>query len=163
MSGAADWAASLPSHFNGFPVQRPVKADVAMPEGYTRATALVDPFEAFCFASFSRDEPDGRTRYAMPIDARHVNQRGVAHGGLLMTFADSVLGLCAWTACPPATWCVTVAQQSNFLRAVHTGDLVEVTPQVLRAARSMIFVRGDFFVKDEIVFTAQSAWKVSSR
>ena len=93
----------------------------------------------------------------------HLNGGGAVHGGLLMTFADSVLGIAAWGACEPGAWCVTVSQSSNFLRAVRPGDLIEVTPVVTRATRSMIFTRGDFSVGTEIVFQAQSLWKVTGK
>jgi acyl-coenzyme A thioesterase PaaI-like protein len=161
MSG--DWLTKLPATANGLPVQRPAVTDVVMPAGYTEALPLVDPFEAYCFQSFRRTNADGSTTYALPTDARHDNSGGVVHGGLLMTFADSVLGYCAWSACPPETWCVTVSQSSSFLKGVRPGDLVEVTPVVTRATRTMIFTRGEFLVGGEPVFQAASIWKVTGK
>ena len=101
--------------------------------------------------------------YALPTDARHDNSAGVIHGGLLMTFADSVLGYCAWSACPPNSLCVTVSQSSSFLRAGRVGDLIEVTPVVTRATRTMIFTRGEFLVAGEPIFQAASIWKVTGK
>ncbi len=74
-----------------------------------------------------------------------------------------MLGYTAWTACPPDTWCVTVSQSSSFLRAARAGDLIEVTPVVTRATRTMIFTRGDFTVGGEAVFQAASVWKVAGK
>lgn len=161
MSG--NWLDELPETFNGMRVQRPAVTDVAMPAGYDGATGLVDPFEAFVFQSFKRSNADGTTSYALPLDARHDNGLGVVHGGLLMTFANSVLGLAAWGACAPGAWCVTVSQSSTFLRAARVGDLLEVTPIVTRATRSMIFTRGDFTVAGEPIFQAASVWKVTGK
>ena len=160
---SSDWLSALPERVHGLPVQRPAVTDIALPAGYTDAVPLVDPFEAYSFQSFRRTNADGSVTYALPTDARHDNSNGVIHGGLLMTFADSVLGYCAWTACPPNTWCVTVSQSSSFLRACRVGDLIEVTPVVTRATRSMIFTRGEFSVAGEPVFQAASIWKITGK
>lgn len=158
-----DWQKRLPEISFGLPVQKPAFADVDLPPGYEDAQPLVDPFEAHAFTSFMRKNADGTTTYALPMQAHHDNGRGVVHGGLLMTFADSVLGYAAWTACRPGAWCVTVSQSSSFLRGVRVGDLVECTPIVTRATRSVIFTRGDFLVRGEAVFSANSIWKVTGR
>jgi uncharacterized protein (TIGR00369 family) len=160
---SADWTSLLPADSNGLPVQPFARTDMAMPEGYDGPVALVDPFEAFAFTSFRRKNADGTVTYALPTDERHENGRGVIHGGLLMTFADSVLGYAAWTACAPGAWCVTVSQSSTFLRGVRLGDLIEVTPVVTRATRSMIFTRGDFLVRGEAMFSAASIWKITGQ
>ncbi|BCW90572.1 hypothetical protein sos41_37440 [Alphaproteobacteria bacterium SO-S41] len=160
---SADWLKAMPATNYGMPVQRPAVSDFPAPEGYPTAVPLVDPFEAFAFQSFQRTNDDGTTSFALPIDARHDNTRGVAHGGLLMAFADSVLGFAAWSACPPGIWCVTVSQSSSFLKGVKIGDLLEVTPVVSRATRTMIFTRGDFTVGGEPVFQASSVWKVTGK
>lgn len=158
-----DWLSALPATAHGLKVQRPAVTDIVMPEGYDEALPLVDPFEAYAFQSFRRRNADDSVSYALPTDARHDNSAGVVHGGLLMTFADSVLGYTAWTACPPDSWCVTVSQSSSFLRAARAGDLIEVTPVVTRATRTMIFTRGDFTVGGEAVFQAASVWKVAGK
>lgn len=161
MSG--DWLSRLPEMAHGLKVQRPAVTNIAMPAGYDEALPLVDPFEAYAFQSFRRQNADGSTTYALPTDSRHDNSSGVLHGGLLMTFADSVLGYAAWSACPPNSWCVTVSQSSTFLRAGRVGDLIEVTPVVTRATRTMIFTRGEFTVAGEPVFQAASVWKVTGK
>lgn len=161
MSG--DWLSRLPDTAYGYPVQRPVKTDIACPPGYDEAAPLVDPFEAFIFQTFQRRNADGTLTLALPTDERHHNTRGVVHGGLLMAFADSVLGVAAFNVCAPGTWCVTVSQSSSFLRGVKAGELIEVTPVVTRATRSMIFTRGEFLVGGEAVFQASSVWKIAGK
>ena len=160
---SADWNAELPATSHGMPVQAFARTGMAMPEGFDEPVPLVDPYEAFAFTSFRRTNADGSITYALPTDERHENGRGVIHGGLLMTFADSVLGYAAWTACAPGAWCVTVSQSSSFLRGVRLGDVVEVTPVVTRVTRSMIFTRGEFLVRGEAVFAASSIWKITGQ
>ena len=128
--------------------------------GY-RATKLIDPFENFVGPLYETGEGIDR-RYAFVVDERHVNMRGVIHGGMLMTLADMTLGQTAWDACDHAN-CVTLSMQSQFLKTARTGDIVEVKPQVTRRTRSLIFIRGDFEVEGELIFCVASVWKLLGR
>jgi uncharacterized protein (TIGR00369 family) len=121
-------------------------------------TKLIDPFEIFVGPIFESGSGLAR-RYALHIDERHVNRRGVLHGGMFMTFADMTLGQAAWDACDHAA-CVTLNMQMQFLKGARQGDIVEVRPELTRRTRSLLFLRGDFKVAGEIVFTASSVWKL---
>lgn len=135
---------------------------VAPPEGF-RLMELWDPFEAWLGPFFEHDLPPaeraaGRRRIAFRIDDRHLNAEGVAHAGMLMTFADAVLGGCAWDANERRP-CVTLSMQSNFLGPAHPGDLVVCRAEVTRRTRVITFVRGAFHVAGEEILTASSLWK----
>jgi len=130
---------------------------VTRPDGYTE-TKLVDPFEIFVGPVFERRE-NGARRFAFVIDERHVNMRGVLHGGMLMTFADLALGAAVWDATDNAP-CVTLNMQTQFLKSARAGDVVEVLPQMVRRTRSLVFMRGDFTVAGDVVMTANSIWKL---
>jgi acyl-coenzyme A thioesterase PaaI-like protein len=93
------------------------------------------------------------------VDERHVNMRGVLHGAMLMTFADLALGQAAWDATDHAA-VVTLNMQSQFVKATHLGDLVEVAPDLIRRTGSLLFLRGDFIVASDIIFTVSTVWKV---
>ena len=125
--------------------------------GYTK-TELIDPFEIFVGPVYETG-PKGARRFAFVVDKRHVNLRGVLHGGMYMTFADLSLGQAAWDACDHAP-VVTLNMQSQFLRSAQLGDVVEVLPQITRQTRSIIFIRGDFQVNGETVYSCASLWKV---
>ena len=127
------------------------------PKGYT-LTHLIDPFELHVGPIFEQGQKGAR-RFAFVVDTRHVNMRGVIHGGMLMTFADAVLGQAAWDACDHAA-CVTLNMQSQFIAPAKAGDLVEVTPVLTRRTRSLMFLRGDFTVKGETIYTVSSVWKL---
>jgi acyl-coenzyme A thioesterase PaaI-like protein len=64
-----------------------------LPEGFT-PTDLIDPFEVHLGPIYERPERTGR-RFLLIADERHVNGRGVVHGGMLMTFADLAFGQAA--------------------------------------------------------------------
>ncbi len=125
--------------------------------GYTE-TQLIDPFEIYVGPVYETG-PKGARRFAFVVDERHINLRGVLHGGMYMTFADLALGQAAWDACDHAS-VVTLNMQSQFLRSAQLGDLVAVTPVVTRQTRSIIFIRGDFQVDGETVYSCASLWKI---
>jgi len=129
----------------------------AVPAGFVE-TKLVDPFEIYVGPIFDSGALGSR-RFAFLADERHVNMRGIVHGGMLMTFADLTLGQAVWDMTNNAP-SVTLNMQTQFLRAAKAGDLVEVLPQIVRRTRALIFARGDFTVRGEIVFTAASVWKL---
>ena len=130
---------------------------MSTPLGYTQTT-LIDPFEIYLGPVFETGEKGAR-RFALTVDERHVNGRGVVHGGMFMTFADLASGQAAWDATDNAA-VVTLNMQSQFLKTARVGDVIEVTPQVTRRTRSLLFLRADFEVAGEVVFTASSVWKI---
>ena len=71
---------------------------------------------------------------------KHMNSGGVMHGGCLMTFAD--FSLFAIAADHIDYYGVTVSFSSEFLSGPKVGHLMEARGEVLRAGRSLIFVRG---------------------
>jgi uncharacterized protein (TIGR00369 family) len=124
-------------------------------------TRLIDPFEIYVGPVFEHGVKGAR-RFALRIDERHVNMRGVIHGGMLMTFADLALGQAVWDATDNAA-CVTLGMQTQFLKPARAGEIVEVLPELVRKTRSLVFMRGDFKVGEETIFTAASIWKLLGR
>lgn len=127
------------------------------PKGYTE-TRLIDPFEIHVGPVYEKGAK-GKKRYALRVDSRHVNGRGVVHGGMYLTFADAALGQAVWDATDRAP-SVTLNMQAQFLRGAAVGDLLEVEPEVVRKTRALLFIRGDFTVEGQTVFTVQSLWKL---
>src|SRR5208337_1510155 len=100
--------------------------------------------------------------FALRVDARHMNRRGVLHGGMFMTLADMTLGQAVWDATDNAP-CATLNMHSDFLKPVKEGDIVQVVPELIRRTRALVFMRGDFTVEGETVFAASSVWKLLGR
>ncbi|HET7335828.1 MAG TPA: PaaI family thioesterase [Rhizomicrobium sp.] len=130
---------------------------MSAPPGY-HETSLSDPFELYTGPMYETGEGAGR-RFAFRVGEQHVNKRGALHGGMLMTFADMALGAAVWDATDRAP-SVTMNMQTQFLKPAKVGDLVEVMPELTRRTRSLVFMRGDFTVDGEVVFTAASIWKL---
>jgi uncharacterized protein (TIGR00369 family) len=102
---------------------------------------------------------DGRRAFAFMADARHVNDRGVVHGGMLMTFADQAFGelVLDWVE---RRLCATIQLNTHFIATVQVGDLVEARGEIVRGTRSLVFMRGFLMVGDRTVAAIDGIWKV---
>jgi uncharacterized protein (TIGR00369 family) len=102
---------------------------------------------------------EGRRIFAFMADARHVNDRGVVHGGMLMTFADQAFGELVLDSVDRRL-CATVQLNTHFIAAVQVGDLVEARGEIVRATRSLVFMRGFLAVGERTVAAIDGIWKV---
>jgi uncharacterized protein (TIGR00369 family) len=102
---------------------------------------------------------DGAWRYGFQTRTDHVNPAGAVHGGILVTFADHVLGLYVWAAADRAPN-VTIQLNTHFLGAVTPGDFLELRGEVTRTTGSMVFVRGLIRVGEKDVVAADGIWRV---
>jgi uncharacterized protein (TIGR00369 family) len=48
---------------------------------------------------------------------------GILHGGVLMSFADTLGAICAFLNLPPGATTSTIESKTNFFRAVRAGSL----------------------------------------
>jgi uncharacterized protein (TIGR00369 family) len=106
-----------------------------------RSFGEIDPFEAQVGPFYFRKEPDGRMRTAFRAERRHMNGGGFMHGGCLMTFADFALFVIAHEVLK-GSWAVTATFNAEFLGSVQEGALLEGAGEVVKAGRSLVFVRG---------------------
>ena len=83
---------------------------------------------------------------AMRIEEKHLNTRGIAHGGMLVTLADSALGIAvanhareraAETAAPRSF--VTVNLSVDFIASAHEGDFVEAHVGIEKVGARLAF------------------------
>lgn len=100
-----------------------------------------DPFEQSAGPFYFRQD-EGEPVCAFRVLRKHLNGMGILHGGCLMSFADFSLFGIAHEALAPSGYGVTVAFTSEFLGSANEGDYIEARGEVLRAGRSLIFVRG---------------------
>lgn len=117
-----------------------------------------DPFELHAGPFYHRRLEDGRIVCAMRTEAIHLNGGGFMHGGAMMTFADFALFAIAQTALADRH-AVTATFNAEFVGAVKPGSLIECTGEVVRNARSMVFVRGLMKTGDEPVMTFSATLK----
>jgi len=90
---------------------------------------------------------------AMRIEEKHLNTRGIAHGGMLVTLADSALGIAIATShadrapaerastaagAPPRAF-VTVNLSVDFIASAHEGDFVEAHVDIEKVGARLAF------------------------
>jgi uncharacterized protein (TIGR00369 family) len=100
-----------------------------------------DAFEVLAGPFYSRRTPERGQVCAFRAEARHMNAGGFMHGGALMTFADFAL-FCIADDELQGTGSVTASMNCEFIDSARVGDLVEASGEVVRAGRSLVFVRG---------------------
>lgn len=99
--------------------------------------------------------------FAFIVDTKHDNSLGRAHGGMIMTFCDDGLGVTA--RIPHGGIPVfTIDFGCKFISGPQHGELVELKCEIVKATRSLIFMRGTCFVGDRIIATCEGTWKAPS-
>lgn len=143
-----------------------------MPSADAPATALVPPGPGwvvrddepgFCdvVGPFWQHGSGAAMRIGFRVRPEHLNRRGVVHGGMMVTFADQVLGSLALDA-SPGKRLATIQLDTHFIDAVTEGEFVEGHPRIERQTRSILFMSGRMFVGERLVASANGVWKVLS-
>lgn len=115
-------------------------------------TGVVGPF-------WMRGENQTR-EVGLVAEARHCNSHlGTVHGGVLMTFSDVGMGLGVVDALG-APKCATADLHIQFISAAKLGDFLICKPELIRATKSMVFMRGVISVDEMIVAAMNGIWKV---
>jgi uncharacterized protein (TIGR00369 family) len=111
------------------------------------------------FWSQRREDGSGGWRYGVLAEPRHLNNGGVIHGGMLMSFADDALGMTVWEAAG-RKMCTTVQLNTHFIAPVRVGEFLIGEAEVMRATRTVVFVRGILRVGDRTCVSADGVWKI---
>jgi uncharacterized protein (TIGR00369 family) len=100
--------------------------------------------------------------FGFQAEEKHLNRRGVVHGGMLMAFADQALGLTAREingGLPQAT----IQLDTHFIAPAVAGEFITVRAETIRRTRSILFMRGTLEVETRAVASTQGIWKVLSQ
>jgi len=82
---------------------------------------------------------------SLVLEARHTQQNGVAHGGLLATIADHTAGGAAASLLAPGSYALTAELKVSMLRAAR-GKKLECRAQVIKPGRALSFVEAEVYV-----------------
>ena len=121
-----------------------------------------DPFEDLTGPFYWKLDPDGRPRCAFRAEAKHMNGGGFLHGGCVMTFADYALFVIAREVIEGGM-SVTATFNGEFVGTAREGALVECTGEVIKAGRSMVFLRGLIESGGEPVMSFSAVLKKTKR
>ena len=95
-----------------------------VPDGFKALQRGKSPFLSALGTLYARGEGSSMV-IGLRIDERHLNTRGVAHGGMLVTLADTALGIVIAMSRTPPNPMVTVNLTADFAEAARAGDWVE--------------------------------------
>lgn len=90
------------------------------------------------------------------VTEHHTNLRNVLHGGMLATFADTVLPYAAmYQALNGRHFLPTISLQIDYLAPAAIGAWVQGEADVLRTTRNMVFMQG-FVTADDVAIARLS-------
>ncbi len=130
----------------------------SIPSGFERVTNAGN-FSTMIGPTWQRREDDSSLTFGLRVEEKHLNSRGVVHGGMLMSFMDQLLGRTVHNQIgrkPTAT----VQLDNQFLAGVREGDWVLGKGHVERETRSLLFVTGRLSVDDKPVLISSGVWKI---
>ena len=130
-------------------------SDISPPEGF-EPIVHSNPFGAHIGPIFERLDETGFCR-GFFVAEKHQNSAGIAHGGVLMTFADVVLARAVMLEIDGMA--VTVRMTCDFIAPAKAGVWVEGRGRVTRATKSLVFVEGELSVRNKTVLSAQGLFK----
>lgn len=120
-----------------------------------------DPFEDLAGTFYFKIDDDGPV-CAFRAERKHLNGGGFLHGGCVMTFADFSLFVIARDVIDGSST-VTATFNCELVGTAFEGDLVECRGEVVKAGRSMVFVRGMITSKGEPLASFSSVLKKTKR
>jgi len=108
-----------------------------IPEGFRKIERL-SPFNALVGPLYERR--DGETvSIGLAIEEKHVNSRGICHGGVLATLADLALGYAMLAKSGDKGSFVTAHLAVDYAGAARPGDWIESKVEVQRVGSRLAF------------------------
>lgn len=101
---------------------------------------------------------DGKLIVGLRIEDRHTNTRGIVHGGLLVTLADSALGIVLYHSRTPPQPIVTVSLTTDFIESARPGDWVEAPVDILRIGKRLAYANCYLQVGDRRILRASGVF-----
>jgi len=124
-----------------------------VPEGFRALRRGSSRFLSSLGTLYAKGEGKGAV-IGLRIEEKHLNTRGVAHGGMLVTLADSALGIViAWSRTPP--WpMVTVNLTADFVEVAREGDWVEARVDLQKLGKRLAFATCHLWVGEKRILRA---------
>ncbi len=135
--------------------------DSTVPQGF-EPIFRTSPFLDLCGPLFYKHK-GAQLIFGLRIAEKHANARGLAHGGLLTTFADISLGYAlAYSTDPPGTY-VTVHMDLDFAGAARIGDWLEARVDIQKRGSRMAFANAYLSVGEQRVVRASAVFAAQER
>jgi uncharacterized protein (TIGR00369 family) len=110
---------------------------------------------------YQRDDPaHGGVVIALRLAQKHTNMRGIAHGGMLVTLADSALGRNMHLTRKPSAPMVSVNLSTDFLGAAKVGDWLEAHVSIRKHGARLSFAECELRVGEKVVVRCSGVFAV---
>ena len=130
-------------------------------EGYTalfRSSPFLDRSGPF----YSRGKGQSLSIGLRVLD-HHLNARGLAHGGVLLTMADIALGYAMATAADPPISAVTSHLSADFAGSAKLGDWIESRADIQKIGKTLAFANIYLLVGDARIVRASGVFAVANK
>ncbi|MEX1096630.1 MAG: PaaI family thioesterase [Planctomycetales bacterium] len=112
-----------------------------MPDSPEAAARHVPFLEHLEFREIERR--DGRATFSVVLKKPHLRTLGLAHGGLILSLLDTVLGGAAGTTAPAEHYVVTMQLNANFIRPAWEGETLVASGEVRHSGRRTAVSAGE--------------------
>ena len=129
----------------------------AIPEGFKELHRASSRFLSSLGTLYAKGEGSGIV-IGLRIEEKHLNTRGVAHGGMLVTLADSALGIVIAMLRTPPQPMVTVNLTADFADVARAGDWVEARVDVQKMGKRLAFATCHLWVGDRRILRASGVF-----
>jgi acyl-coenzyme A thioesterase 13 len=124
-----------------------------IPEGFKALRRVNSPFLSSFGPLYAKGEGSA-TVIGLRIEQKHLNTRGVAHGGMLVSLADSALGIVIATLRTPPHPMATVNLTADFSDVARAGDWVEARVDVQKMGKRLAFASCHLWVGERRILRA---------
>jgi acyl-coenzyme A thioesterase 13 len=130
-----------------------MSATAQVPDGFRPLGRANSPFLSSLGPLYAKDEGRGLV-LGLRVEEKHLNTRGVAHGGMLVTVADSALGIAIARLRTPPDPMVTVNLTADFADAARAGDWLEARVEVQKLGKRLGFASCHLWVGEKRILRA---------
>jgi len=128
-------------------------SDATIPEGFTALQRFNSRFLSSLGQLYAKGEGKDLV-IGLRIDEQHLNTRGFAHGGMLLTLADSALGIVIAQHRSPPVPMATVNLSADFADVARKGDWVEARVDIQKMGKRLAFASCHLWVADRRILRA---------
>jgi uncharacterized protein (TIGR00369 family) len=134
-----------------------VSGTAAIPDGYKEFRRANSRYLSSLGTLYAKGEGAG-IAIGLRIEEKHLNTRGVAHGGMLVTLADSALGIAIAMARTQPQPMVTVNLTADFTDVAREGDWIEARVDVQKLGKRLAFATCYLWVGDKRILRASGVF-----
>lgn len=143
------------------PFIRETDSALRIPDGF-QPVLHGSPFVQLVGPFFHKRTNDGHHVVGVRIEEKHANIKGMAHGGMLVTLADSALGIAIAFETNDQKPMVTVNLSTDFVEAAYPGDWVEAHVDLQRIGGRLAFANCYLQVGEKRILRASGVFAATS-